>query len=105
MFTWLHQFFCSHEKTYIKTNGDRLYTECQRCGKASPGVLTGNAILRDFRPERVREGRAVRAVPVRNVMEQMEDALTLDPAEVAALCTWSEQVARERAGLRVVYDA
>jgi hypothetical protein len=48
---WLLQFFCSHPLSIIKTDGNRLYTECWKCGKTSPGVLTGKipAAVPDFR--------------------------------------------------------
>jgi hypothetical protein len=92
---WLLQVFCSHPPSLsiIKTQGQRLYTECRKCGKESPGIITG-----EMAPTSV--------API-NPFYQVEDRdpVGLSYAEARALAVWSDQIRRSRAGLPVVFDA
>jgi hypothetical protein len=49
MFHWLKQLLCPHTGDTL-TRRDRetgrMYTECVKCGKQSPGVVMGKAALR-----------------------------------------------------------
>lgn len=128
--TWLFQLFCKHAHTLIKTKGNRLYTECARCGKESPGVLTGFDALKDFNPRpvrRVRDGRSavlnpgadnplferrtpktVASAVIRHmsagIEPDMDEATTLTQDDIRFLDALTEAHQRQIYG-RPVYDA
>ena len=78
---WLLQVFCSHPPSLsiIRTKGQRLFTECRKCGKESPGILTGKV------PTTV-------AQPI-NPFYQVEDRdpLGLSDADARMLAMWSDR--------------
>lgn len=95
MLTWLSQLFCSHRDTYLRHRGDRIFTECKRCGKESPGVLTGNSVLKDFDLARAHRKTYARET-ARGIIREMEFALSvpayavLTPHDVALMDAYTQ---------------
>ena len=45
MFSSINRLLCLHLKTLTRVAGDRMFTECVKCGHESEGITVGSSTL------------------------------------------------------------